>query len=422
MERKLAVVALGGNALLRGDQVGTIDEQEENTALTLENLVFLINEGYDLVITHGNGPQVGNILMRNDAGEQLYAIARMPIDICVADSQGGIGYMIERIFRNVLNRHGIDKNVVCLVTQVLVDINDPAFTDPQKRVGKIYSRQQADQLTTEKGWLFREELKTPDGFRRVVPSPAPAGVMNVSIVRDLALKGNIVIAAGGGGVPVYIDNKHDVRPAEAVIDKDLASSLLATQIGADEFYILTDVPYIYINFNKPDQEIKEFLNYSDTLRYLRDGQFGKGSMAPKVEACLNFIKNGGKMSVITEAFKLADKKYGSKITMEYEDDTKIGAGFWVLGAGFLVLSKAKQPEPRTQNPYSFSPNIFYLCTSNLNFNTMPYNLRNRNFLKLLDFKPEEIKFLLDLASDLKKAKYSGTEQQRLKGKNIALDF
>jgi carbamate kinase len=322
MDRKLAVVALGGNALLRGDQIGTIDEQEENTALTLENLVFLINEGYDLVITHGNGPQVGNILMRNDAGEQLYGIAQMPIDICVADSQGGIGYMIERIFRNVLNRHGIDKNVICLVTQVLVDIGDPAFTDPQKRVGKIYSKNQADQLASEKGWLFREEVKTADGYRRVVPSPAPAGVMNVSIIRDLVLKGNIVIAAGGGGVPVYIDSKKDVRPAEAVIDKDLASSLLATQIGADEFYILTDVPYIFINFNKPDQEIKEFLNYSDTLRYLNEGQFAKGSMAPKIQACLNFIKNGGKMSVITEAFKLADKKYGSKITMEYEDDRR----------------------------------------------------------------------------------------------------
>lgn len=322
MKRKLAVVALGGNALLRGDQLGTIDEQEENTALTLENLVFLINEGYDLVITHGNGPQVGNILMRNDAGEQLYGIAQMPIDICVADSQGGIGYMIERIFRNVLNRHGIDKNVVCLVTQVLVDINDPAFTDPQKRVGKIYSKKEADKLAVKKGWLFREEVKTAAGYRRVVPSPAPARVMNVSTVRDLATKGNIVIAAGGGGVPVYIDNKKDVRPAEAVIDKDLASSLLATQIGADEFYILTDVPYIYINFNKPDQEIKEFLNYSDTLRYLKEGQFAKGSMAPKIEACLNFIKNGGKMSVITEAFKLADKKFGSKITMEYEDDRR----------------------------------------------------------------------------------------------------
>jgi carbamate kinase len=260
--------------------------------------------------------------MRNDAGEQLYGIAQMPIDICVADSQGGIGYMIERIFRNLLNKHGIEKNVVCLVTQVIVDINDPAFTDPQKRVGKIYSKNQSDQLALEKGWLFREEVKIPDGYRRVVPSPSPAGVMNVSIIRDLVLKGNIVIAAGGGGVPVYIDNKKDVRPAEAVIDKDLASSLLATQIGADEFYILTDVPYIYINYNKPAQEIREFLNYSDTLRYLNEGQFAKGSMAPKIEACLNFIKNGGKMSVITEAFKLADKKYGSKITMEYEDDRR----------------------------------------------------------------------------------------------------
>jgi carbamate kinase len=132
------------------------------------------------------------------------------------------------------------------------------------------------------------------------------------------MQGNIVIAAGGGGVPVYIDEKKDVRPAEVVIDKDLASSLLASMIGADEFYILTDVPYIYINYKKPDQEIKEFLNYADTLKYLNEGQFAKGSMAPKIEACLNFIKKGGKMSVITEAFKLADKKFGSKITMEYE--------------------------------------------------------------------------------------------------------
>jgi carbamate kinase len=322
MEKKLAVVALGGNALLRGDQAGTIDEQEQNTTETLENLVFLINEGYDLVITHGNGPQVGNILMRNDAGEQLYGIAQMPVDICVADSQGGIGYMIERMFRNVLNKHGIKKNVICVVTQVLVDINDPAFADPQKRVGKIYLKEQADDLAKRKGWIFKEEVKSHNGFRRVVPSPVPVGVINESIICDLARKGNIVIAAGGGGVPVYIDEKKDVRPAEAVVDKDLASSLLATQIGADEFYILTDVPYIYINYKKPDQQIKEFLNYIDTLKYLREGQFTKGSMAPKIEACLNFIKNGGKLSVITEAFKLADKKFGSKITMEYEDDRR----------------------------------------------------------------------------------------------------
>ena len=322
MGKRLAVVALGGNALLRGNQAGTIDEQEQNTTDTLENLVFLVNEGYDLVITHGNGPQVGNILMRNDAGEQLYNIAQMPVDICVADSQGGIGYMIERMFRNVLNRHGIEKNVVCVVTSVLVDINDPAFGDPQKRIGKIYTKEQADDLALKKGWIFREEIKNDGGYRRVVPSPVPIGIMNRAIIHDLVRKGNIVIAAGGGGVPVYIDEKKDVRPAEAVIDKDLASSLLATLIGADEFYILTDVPYIYINYKKPDQEIKEFLDYADTLKYLNEGQFAKGSMAPKIQACLNFIKQGGKKSVITEAFKLADKKFGSKITMEYEDDRR----------------------------------------------------------------------------------------------------
>jgi carbamate kinase len=322
MIRKLAVVALGGNALLRGDQVGTIDEQEQNTTETLENLVFLLNEGYNLVITHGNGPQVGNILMRNDAGEQLYNIAQMPVDICVADSQGGIGYMIERMFRNVLNRHGINRNVVCLVTQVLVDINDPAFTDPQKRVGKTYTKDQSDELSSKKGWIFKEEVKSAGGFRRVVPSPVPVRVINDSIIGSLAREGNIVIAAGGGGVPVYIDEKKDIRPAEAVIDKDLASALLAAQIGADEFYILTDVSYIYINYKKPDQQIKEFLNYEDTLKYLNEGHFAKGSMAPKIQACLNFIRQGGKLSVITEAFKLADKKYGSKITMEYEDDRR----------------------------------------------------------------------------------------------------
>jgi carbamate kinase len=322
MKKKLAVVALGGNALLRGDQAGTIEEQEQNTTDTLENLIFLLNEGYDLVITHGNGPQVGNILMRNDAGEQLYKITGMPIDICVADSQGGIGYMIERMFRNVLNKHGIDRNVICIVTQVLVDKNDPAFFDPQKRIGKIYSKEEADDLTAKKGWIFKEEVKKDNGFRRVVPSPLPTGVINESVIGELARKGHIVIAAGGGGVPVYYDENNDLRTTEAVIDKDMASSLLATEIGADEFYILTDVPYIYINYKKPGQQIKEFLNYEDTMKYLEEGQFAKGSMEPKIKACLNFIKNGGSKSVITEAFKLADKKYGSKITMEYEDNRR----------------------------------------------------------------------------------------------------
>jgi carbamate kinase len=243
----------------------------------------------------------------------------MPLDICVADSQGGIGYMIERMLRNVLKKHGIQKEVVTLITQVVVDKNDEAFNIPEKRVGRVCSREEAMKISAAKGWIFKEEIKVPGGWRRVVPSPKPVGILNESVIRSLAEQGTIVIAAGGGGVPVYMDENLDIRPSEAVIDKDLASSLLAARIGADEFYILTDVPYVYINYNKPDQEIKEFLNYKDAKRLLDEGQFSEGSMAPKIRACLQFIENGGKMSVITEAFKLEDKTYGSKITMEYED-------------------------------------------------------------------------------------------------------
>jgi carbamate kinase len=317
---KLAVVALGGNALLRGNQVGTIDEQEQNTTDTLENLVYLIKEGYNLVISHGNGPQVGNILMRNDAGEQLYGIPQMPLDICVADSQGGIGYMIERMLRNVLRKHGIEREVCCLVTPVIVDHNDPAFKNPTKRVGRIYDKAQAEALAAEKGWIFKEEVKdTGSGWRRVVPSPKPKGILNIKVIDQLVRQGIIVIASGGGGVPVYIDEEKNIRPAEAVIDKDLASALMAAEIKADEFYILTDVPYVYLNYKKPNEQKLEFLNYADTMKYLEQGMFGEGNMAPKIKACLDFIKLGGKMSVITEATKLEDMTYGTKITMEYED-------------------------------------------------------------------------------------------------------
>lgn len=316
--KKLAVVALGGNALLRDNQAGTIEEQEQNTTDTLENLIFLIREGYDLVITHGNGPQVGNILMRSDAGEQLYSIPQMPIDICVADSQGGIGYMIERMMRNVLIRNGIQKEIVTLVTAVVVDEHDPAFGNPTKRVGKIYSQEQADELARSKGWVFREETKGTPGWRRVVPSPKPLRIINENVVETLARQGVITIAVGGGGIPVYFDDEGKVRAAEAVIDKDLASGLLAGRINADEFYILTDVPFIYQNFRKPDQKVLEFLDYADTQKLLENGEFGEGTMAPKIKACLSFIEQGGDKAVITAAFKLEDKSYGSKITRYYD--------------------------------------------------------------------------------------------------------
>ena len=316
--RKLAIVALGGNALLRDNQQGTIDEQEQNTTDTLENLVFLLKDGYDLVITHGNGPQVGNILMRNDAGEEIYGIPQMPLDICVADSQGGIGYMIERMLRNVLHKHKIQREVVTMVTMSLVKEEDPAFERPSKRVGKTYSKEEADRISKEKGWIFKEDKKRKGGYRRVVPSPVPIEIINEKVVEALARQGTIVVASGGGGVPVYRDSEGDIRPSESVIDKDLASALLGARIGADEFYILTDVPFVYINYNTPQQEVKEFLNFSDTTNYLEQGMFGEGDMAPKIKACLQFIKNGGEKSVITEAFKLEDKSYGTKITMEYD--------------------------------------------------------------------------------------------------------
>ena len=317
MLTKLAVVALGGNALLRDNEKGTIEEQEKHTAETLENLIFLIKAGYDLIVTHGNGPQVGNILMRNDAGEQIYGISPMPLDICVADSQGGIGYMIERIFRNILIRHHIKKNVITVVGMVEVDPEDNAFKTPTKRIGMYYTEDQAQQLTQDKGWIFKLSKKGDKGWRRVVPSPVPRAIFNLELIRELARHGNIVITCGGGGIPVYFDQNNEIRTIDAVIDKDLASSVLANGVGANEFYILTDVSFIYKDFGLPTQEKLEFLDYKDTLKYLEAGTFGEGSMAPKIAAALAFIKNGGEKSIITEASKLEDKSYGSKITMEY---------------------------------------------------------------------------------------------------------
>ena len=318
MKKKLAVIALGGNALLRSEQEGTIEEQEKNTHDTLKNIIYLIKQDYDIILSHGNGPQVGNILMRNDAGAEMYEIPQMPLDICVADSQGGIGYMIERTLRNVFIEEGIDKDVVTIVTQVLVDKDDDAFKNPTKRVGKIYPKAQADILEKEKGWVFKESPKTDDGWRRVVASPQPIDIFNLKTIENIARSGSIVIASGGGGIPVYFDDDKKVRPLEAVIDKDNASSLLASKINADEFYILTDVPYVYIDYRQHNERKLEFLDKADAEKYLKEGKFGEGSMAPKIRASLKFIENGGKKSVITEATKLEDTSFGTKISLKYD--------------------------------------------------------------------------------------------------------
>jgi len=212
----------------------------------------------------------------------------------------------------------IHREAVTLMTMALVKEDDQAFKHPSKRIGRIYNQEEADLIAGKKSWIFKESKKREGGFRRVVPSPVPVEIINEKVVESLARQGTIVVASGGGGVPVYRDAEGRIRPSEAVIDKDLASALLGARIGADEFYILTDVPFVYINFNTPQQEVVEFLNYTDTVSLLEKGMFGEGDMAPKIKACLQFIKSGGEKSVITEAFKLEDKSYGTKITMEYD--------------------------------------------------------------------------------------------------------
>jgi carbamate kinase len=201
-----------------------------------------------------------------------------------------------------------------------VDKNDPAFQNPTKRIGKVCTLDEARNLEKDKKWIFKEEPKIEGGYRRVVPSPAPLRIINEKVISLLARHGTIVIASGGGGIPVYIDENQNIRPADAVIDKDIASALLGSRIGADELYILTDVPYIFLNYGKPNQQIAEFLDKADTEKFLAQGMFGEGTMAPKIKAALHFINTGGKMAVITEASKLEDKKFGSKITLHYGDE------------------------------------------------------------------------------------------------------
>lgn len=318
MKNKLAVVALGGNAILRDNQRGTIEEQNKNIEETLANLIYLIRDGYNLVITHGNGPQVGNVLMSDDAGVRMYGLPPMSLDMCVSYTQGEIGYMIERNLRNILRAQGITRKVVSFISQVVVDPNDPAMLNPTKRVGRIYNCDEAKALEKEHGWIFKEEVKVEGGWRRVVPSPVPVDFQNARIVEQMARSGTIVITGGGGGIPVYHDEAGMLQPLEGVIDKDLASAMIGSRIKADELYILTDVPYIYKDFKKPTQQKMEFLDYKDASFYLNQGTFGEGSMAPKIRACLHFIAGGGEKAVITEATKLEDRSFGSKITMHYD--------------------------------------------------------------------------------------------------------
>ena len=308
--KKLAVVAFGGNALLRSGQKGTYKEQIKNVTETCDSLTNLLKQDYNIVIGHGNGPQVGNVLLQHEAGKKKFNIEPMPMDFCVAETQGSIGYLIEQGFRNVFAKENIDRNVVCLLTQVVVDKNDTAFQNPQKPVGPYYKKEEADIYSQETGAIFREDPKG-NGWRKVVASPKPIKITNIDLVKHLALDGNVVITVVGGGIPVIEEN--GIKGVEAVIDKDLASALTAVEIGADEFYILTDVPKVFINFRKPGELALDVITIKEAEEYLAQGHFAEGSMAPKVRAALHFVKNGGKECIITEAGQLGNPKCGTRI-------------------------------------------------------------------------------------------------------------
>ncbi|MCX7953749.1 MAG: carbamate kinase [Bacteroidales bacterium] len=307
---KLIVIALGGNALLRAGEKGTITEQERNAYETCLNLLPLIKAGHNIVITHGNGPQVGNILLQNQAGAKLYGIPEMPLDVCGAYSQGFIGYIIEQQLRNVLETNGIEKDVLTLITEVLVDKNDPAFQNPTKPIGPYYTKEEAEKIMQETGSIFKEDPKGR-GWRKVVASPKPLKIGNRKSIEKLAREGNIVIAVGGGGIPVYFREDGKLEGIDAVIDKDLASALLATQIHADQLIILTDVPKVYLNFNKPNQKALDVLTIEEAQKYLEEGHFASGSMGPKVQACINFILNGGEKAIITETTQVNNPEAGT---------------------------------------------------------------------------------------------------------------
>lgn len=310
--RKTIVVALGGNAIIEEGTKGTIEQQFENTRKSMKAIVGMIAEGHKVVLTHGNGPQAGVHLIRNEAASSQ--VPPSPLNVIVADTQGSMGYMIAQCLRNALKEEGIEKDIVTVVTQVEVDPNDPSMQNPTKYVGPFYKAEQVEALRA-RGWIIKEDPGR--GFRRVVPSPMPLDVIEKDTIKDLIDDGKVVIAVGGGGVPVKRDEKGMLSGVDAVIDKDRASALLANLIDADELIILTGVDRVAINFRKPDEKFFDHMTVAECEKYMAEGQFPKGSMGPKIEAACDFIKRGGSRVIITtmeNATAAVDGKAGTVIT------------------------------------------------------------------------------------------------------------
>jgi len=307
MEKKgLAVVAVGGNALIKDKAHETVQDQYTCSVETMGHITNMIEMGWDVVISHGNGPQVGFILRRSEIAKN--ELHELPLDYCGADTQGAIGYMFQQALYNEFRKRQINKKAATVVTQTVVDHNDPAFQHPTKPIGSFMNEDQAKERIANEGWSMIEDAGR--GWRRVVPSPIPQRIVEADAIQSLIKAGFIVIGVGGGGIPVIEDPSGNLIGVEAVIDKDFSSALLATMIEADLFLISTAVEKVAINFNKPDQKWLDQMTVAEAKKYMDEGHFAKGSMLPKIQAILRFIENGGKKALITNPEHIIDALEG----------------------------------------------------------------------------------------------------------------
>jgi carbamate kinase len=298
-EQKLAVVAIGGNSLIKDKTHQTVEDQYEAARETTFHIADMIEQGWDVAIGHGNGPQVGFILRRSEIAAKIEGMHEVPLDVCGADTQGAIGYALQQTLQNELYQRGVKKKVVTVITQVLVDKEDPAFKTPSKPIGGFMDEPEAKRRETEQEWTVVEDAGR--GWRRVVASPLPKEIVELETVETLLERGIITITVGGGGIPVVDPGDGNYRGIAAVIDKDFASSLLAQKVNADLFVISTAVEKVALNFGKPDEKWLDKMTLAEAKQYLAEGtHFAKGSMAPKIEAIIWYLENGGKQALITD--------------------------------------------------------------------------------------------------------------------------
>ncbi len=312
MQKELLVVALGGNAFLRHGEKRTFENQNKRIRNASRHLVDLIEEGYRLVITHGNGPQIGDTLLRHEAGEKMFKIPALPMDVCVAETQGAIGYMIQQALRSELKRRRLNKVVVSILTRVIIDKRDEELKNPTKPIGLFYSAGELRKIKQRHPRYAFAYDRARGGWRRIVVSPNPKriGIAEQSAIKLLVDSGCIAIACGGGGIPVVEEKGWRAIGIEAVVDKDLAGERLATLIEADRLVILTDVDAAYVDFGKSSQKKLHKISASDAREYMSEGQFSAGSMEPKILAGIRFVENRGKSAVICELSKVTEALHG----------------------------------------------------------------------------------------------------------------